>query len=1427
MKYLSKKLIATTSALLLLMQIVMPALAQNIEAQDEKKASSFDLQNATNAPSVPNAPIDEQETQKVEPAVQQDTAIEPKDEIANAATITIEGNTLYANGVPVVLKRADSHNAFVYDLEGNKLSETKILTVYGGAKNADIDGDVSITIDDAKLSSVYGGGYSDGKHSANVSGDVTITATGTKVANIRGGGYASGTYGNAQANVEGKILLNVDTTAQEGHDISGGGLATASKNSAQANVADVQIYSTGRIYKVRGGGTSTASATGTSTATAGNIAIEIVNGDIREVYCGGYANFAGTDASVGDTYFVGENCEIMMFVGGGTATAGVANAGNVCAIINECPNIYGSFLGGGNASNGGTASAGDITIKMQDSIIPAELQFGDVVSAWTNGGGSATGAGSVADVGDTSITMSGGINAGAILGGGAASKGAQANSGSVEINIYGVSSDEIEVSGKVATCFMSVVGGADVDETSTANINSVDISIENSSLDLVMGGNMNGGAPLQPTWDASVQLGAHNKGLQGVAYADELQIAEPISLKMFLPGASGTNLTLAEGKWQAGAEVLCIEFAEGEIPVDWIVNTDEKFAFEQVGNSAVWKLFGAKIGDNKFLELQEAVAAAKSDDTIYLLADTMLSASIAVDKNLMIDGAGYLITGNGVEDAAKHSAFTLKENAELNIKNANIANTHTAICMDGAGAKLTVDNCNLDSKYCAIDMRNIGQKLRVENSVLAGWAGIKTSTETIDAHDNKQVEIDVSNSTINARSLDSDCGYAAIALQGKTHKVNLKATNTTFNIEKNKEFAAKKMAAVWVRAYGSTISLESCNFNLKDSASSEQGIITITNTTATEFEEASKELKSRVTVSNATINADGEYKTVSFNDTSLGSNSPYRADDFVKFNGTVYVSCLLAEDGMAGATLQLKLEGGELEKEPEILINKVTLPSASRSGYNFEGWEDLQGTVHKAGDKITVVKDSALAAKWAVPQDGGAQDSVGEPPAQTETESKTEGDIKTDTTVTTKVNEDGSKTTQKSEIATNVVTGEKTEIKATETIANDGSITREETKVITSATGEKTQEKLLSNIDAKTGTSTTAKIKTDVRGKSYAELIAEGTNAEEGIIVSAEMLKAVTNADDAIMMIKTSACEITLDTKAVSAVAASGDKIKIAIKSASPKELAPEVQQELNTAMVVDLSISAGEGKVSSFNGGVATVELAYSMADSAKQIAVYYVAPNGKMTHIVGASYDVKANKVKFPTGHFSHYAIVEEEATAFVDVAADAWYYDAVRSATRNKIFSGISATEFAPNMAMTRGMLVEVLYRIAKPEASDVNAKFLDVSADSYYANAVNWAAENKIIEGYNGKFSPDDSVSREQLAAILYRYAKSTGLTISADGKPNAFTDAADVSAYAIDAITWLCGEKILQGIDGKIAPKACATRAQVATMLMRLNSLISK
>lgn len=177
------------------------------------------------------------------------------------------------------------------------------------------------------------------------------------------------------------------------------------------------------------------------------------------------------------------------------------------------------------------------------------------------------------------------------------------------------------------------------------------------------------------------------------------------------------------------------------------------------------------------------------------------------------------------------------------------------------------------------------------------------------------------------------------------------------------------------------------------------------------------------------------------------------------------------------------------------------------------------------------------------------------------------------------------------------------------------------------------------------------------------------------------------------------------------------------------------------------------------------------------------------------------------------------------FDDVAEEDWYWGAVAFVSSRELFSGVSEAIFAPNATMSRAMLSQVLYNLEGNPGVNASATFTDVVENSWYAAAVEWAAGNGIVGGYgDGIFGPGNSITREQLAVILWRYV---GSPVAESNELN-FPDARETSEWAVEAMLWATENGIINGYEnGMLAPGSIATRAEVAAILMQFFQTLAK
>ncbi|MBE6914239.1 MAG: hypothetical protein E7472_04830 [Ruminococcaceae bacterium] len=328
----------------------------------------------------------------------------------------------------------------------------------------------------------------------------------------------------------------------------------------------------------------------------------------------------------------------------------------------------------------------------------------------------------------------------------------------------------------------------------------------------------------------------------------------------------------------------------------------------------------------------------------------------------------------------------------------------------------------------------------------------------------------------------------------------------------------------------------------------------------------------------------------------------------------------------------------------------------------------------------------------------------------------------------------------------------------------------------------------------------------------------------------AEALEQRADGADKTVTFETALGSVSFDAAAVQAIAAGAVNGTVTLNFAQTgvDELRPAQQAAFegkHALTTYSLSLLAGGATVSSFGDGGVTLELPLTLAPGTEGrfCAFYFVADDGKTERMPTR---FENGKLFVGLRHFSDYVLVYEPRP-FADVAEGAWYYDAVYDCYDRGIMEGVSDDTFDPDGEMSRAMVVTMLWRLAGEPAADGALTFTDVPAGEWYTEAVRWTFGAGVVDGYeDNTFRPSDSVTREQLAAILYRYAQTKG-----EGFKGMwyflldYPDAADVSDWADEAMHWMVMHEIITGTtdaDGEtvLDPQGTATRAQVAAIMTR-------
>ena len=446
--------------------------------------------------------------------------------------------------------------------------------------------------------------------------------------------------------------------------------------------------------------------------------------------------------------------------------------------------------------------------------------------------------------------------------------------------------------------------------------------------------------------------------------------------------------------------------------------------------------------------------------------------------------------------------------------------------------------------------------------------------------------------------------------------------------------------------------------------------------------------------------------------------------------------------------------------------------------------------------------------------------------SKTITETKTEQDH--NTAVTTKDNADGSKT-------------EKTE--TTETVKVVEQVKTESGKVLSETFTETTTETKTDMTTAAdgtaTGTSTSTTTVKDDKGKVLSTAVTEAeikATTDANGMVTTETAATTTTTDAA----GNETVEKTVTTENKTPDGSTGTVVKdesgnilsqettISQKEAeaardegrpaqSPLVVTPVPEAVEDSARSVQVNMPAvlydkdGDGIVTVAEMPKVEIQVTYS----GPGVVAKEKDASGNLTRIT----ECYEGSVIVPVTGTGEIVIVDNTKT-FNDVAGSDWYSEYVTFVTAREIFNGTGSGNFAPNETMNRAMLAQVLYNFARGAKAGDGTAFADVSASDWFNAAVGWAYEHGVVTGYGGTFGAQNNITRQDMATILYRYAKQAGYDVSKTASLDRFSDAGSVADYAVDAMRWAVGMGLIEGSNGKLNPTGNATRAQVAAIMTR-------
>lgn len=335
------------------------------------------------------------------------------------------------------------------------------------------------------------------------------------------------------------------------------------------------------------------------------------------------------------------------------------------------------------------------------------------------------------------------------------------------------------------------------------------------------------------------------------------------------------------------------------------------------------------------------------------------------------------------------------------------------------------------------------------------------------------------------------------------------------------------------------------------------------------------------------------------------------------------------------------------------------------------------------------------------------------------------------------------------------------------------------------------------------------------------------------LTLTSNSLQSLINANVQNLEINGSPVSLGLDLKALQEIQKQSTGT-ISISIAPVTELSKEAKSLIGSRPVYSITISTVKdgqtNNVSSLGGGTATLSIPYTPGrnEAVGYLFGVYVDANGKAQRIDGSSYDANSGSLLIPTGHFSVYGVGYAAPNAkFTDIGTH-WGKEAIDYVVGKGLLSGTTETTFAPDIAMTRGMLVTALGRLAGVDVKAYNTnRFTDVKADSAFCPYIEWAYKKGIVQGIgNDQFAPDRAITREEIAVIFSNYAKATGYTLPVTRTVVNYADDSSIGSTYKTAVTAMQQAGIMMGgMNNKFHPKASATRAEVSSMLHRYIKLV--
>lgn len=864
-----------------------------------------------------------------------------------------------------------------------------------------------------------------------------------------------------------------------------------------------------------------------------------------------------------------------------------------------------------------------------------------------------------------------------------------------------------------------------------------------------------------------------------------------------------------------------------------------------IGDDSLAQFYAAKVGDTYYKTLAAAVAEAKNGDTVTLVKDTDQGFAVPAGLSITFDVNGKKLERNGQDiqndgtlticDSTKQGAIISKgaqaigvgHNSNTTIEYANVKSVEGAVITGYAtGATITIK----DGVFNASD-----------NAVVAGNGNRTDSTGATRVNSNT---INILGGTFNGQ-IKSE-GYVACGIYAPWND-NITVNGGIFNIT----------GGAGIVARAGNVTVNGGEFNTTGNVTGKVGDSrVVVPCAALVFDSAAKypalTNDSKIQIKDGKFKSDVDTIKVLKDDTDTNSRVVVGSGYFTT-DPSAY--CVTGKTGVASDKDGYKYKVGTVEVKDENVIKTDTKAGATTATLGSEIATENENAAKTVGKSVT---PTTLADTTPITPDDKAQ-ALTELVKNNKVELDTNGKIPNDTTVTvvketyldvTVTAYDTTNNTVSMDITPkyNLIAVAKTgtdEKKVTLKSAQDAKVGSTEVKVTLpdAFKGKKVYinhnngaNLYVATADATTGeiTFTTngfspftfalsnPNVVAEVNGNAYTSF-ADAVSAvpANGTIEITGGTSPYTGTANKTFTVKNStSADITVNGQTIKPTESYTFKYTHSSGGSSGGSSSGKTTYKVTTSAVNNGGVNASPS--SAEKGATITITLSPDKGYKLDKLTV--TDGSGKTVSTVKKSdtvytFTMPASAVKVGVSYVK--ATETPSEIKFNDVSANDWFASAVDYVTGKGMMNGTADNTFSPKAHTTRGMVVTVLYRLENQPSTSA-ASFTDVASGAYYANAVAWANANGIVSGYgSGKFGPNDKVTREQLAAILYRYAQYKKYDVSGANSLDGYTDAQSVSSYAVPALQWANAAGVVTGKSGsKLDPKGNATRAEVAAMLMR-------